>query len=418
MTTAEPATFWCGIRPVISSRSILMRLTCPGSSGWPSWAGGSWPAATRPRLPQTLRTALRLWRGPALNDVADLPFARAAIVRLDDRRLGAMEDRIEADLLGGQHAAVVPELEGLVAEYPLRERLCALLMNALYAGGRQADALAVYESVRRRLVDELGVDPGLQLRQIYHQILTHDPGLARLQPAGPYRGRRSNLPAPVTSFVGREAEVAQALTLLHTARLVTFTGPGGVGKTRLALQVAGRLVDTTVDGVWWVDLAPVSEPSLLADAVLSALDDQPGGQLAAPGTPPARPDDRLRTVLANRDLILVVDNCEHLADAVAHLAATDPGGFAQGAHRGHQPTVADHRRGDVVPGTATARAAGRGRSSRMSSSATPRCGCSPTVPPPRPASAARTGRRQRSRRSAEPSMVCRWRSNSPPPGPG
>ena len=131
----------------------------------------------------TLRRALGLWRGAALGDVADLPFGQAAAVRLAERRLAVVEDRIEADLLRGQHGAVVVELEGLVAEYPFRERLIAQLMRALYAGGRQADALDLYESTRRMLADELGVDPGPQLRGVYQQILVHDPELAP-PPAG------------------------------------------------------------------------------------------------------------------------------------------------------------------------------------------------------------------------------------------
>ena len=270
----------------------------------------------------TLRRALGLWRGAALADVADLPFGQAAAVRLAERRLAVVEDRIEADLLRGQHGAVVVELEGLVAEYPFRERLSAQLMRALYAGGRQADALDLYESTRRMLADELGVDPGPLLRGVYQQILVHDPELAP-SPAGSHGlsgGRRSNLPAPVTTFVGRDGDVRKVLELLEASRMVTLTGPGGVGKTRLALQAAGQLVGTAVDGVWWVDLTPLGEPTLLADAILSPLEDQPGGRLASLRVAGTDPEDRLRSFLADRELLLVLDNCEHLADAVGRLA--------------------------------------------------------------------------------------------------
>lgn len=271
----------------------------------------------------TLRRALGLWRGPALADVADLPFGQAAAVRLAERRLAAVEDRIEADLLRGQHAAVVVELEVLVAEYPFRERLSAQLMRALYAGGRQADALDLYESTRRMLAGKLGVDPGPQLRSVYQQILVHDPALTP-PPAGPHGatvGRRSNLPAPVTTFVGRDGDVSKVQALLEASRLVTLTGPGGVGKTRLALRAAGQLVGAAVDGVWWVDLTVLGEPTLLADAILSVLEDQTGGRLAPPQVTGTEPEDRLRSFLADRELLLVLDNCEHLAEAVGGLAA-------------------------------------------------------------------------------------------------
>ena len=269
----------------------------------------------------TLRRALGLWRGPALGDVADLPFGQAAAVHLAERRLAATENRIEADLRRGHHAAVVVDLEGLVAEYPFRERLSAQLMRALYAGGRQADALDLYESTRRMLADNLGVDPGPQLRSVYEQILVHSPQL--IQPPAERDGfsvaRSSNLPAPVSTFVGREADVSRVLALLETSRLVTLTGPGGVGKTRLALRAAAQLVSAAVDGVWWVDLTPLGEPMLLADAILRALEDQPGGRLAPLGVAGTEPEERLRSFLADRELLLVLDNCEHLAEAVGRL---------------------------------------------------------------------------------------------------
>ena len=259
----------------------------------------------------TLRRALGLWRGPALGDVADLPFGQAAAVHLAERRLAAVEDRIEADLLRGQHAAVVVDLEGLVAEYPFRERLSAQLMRALYAGGRQADALDLYESTRRMLADNLGVDPGPQLRSVYEQILVHNPELTP-PPGGAARPvpspERSNLPAPVTTFVGRDGDVSKVLALLEASRMVTLTGPGGVGKTRLALRAAGQLVGAPVDGVWWVDLTPLGEPMLLADAILRALEDQPGGRLAPSRVTGTEPEERLRSFLADRELLLVLDN--------------------------------------------------------------------------------------------------------------
>ena len=165
----------------------------------------------------------------------------------------------------------------------------------------------------------------------------------------------------MTTFVGRDGDVSEVLALLEASRLVTLTGPGGVGKTRLALRVAGQLVGAAVDGVWWVDLTPLGEPTLLADAILRALEDQPGGRLAPPRVTGTEPEERLRSFLADRELLLVLDNCEHLAEAVGRLAAVILAGCTPGADPGHQPAVAEHRRGDRVVGAAAARAAtGRG----------------------------------------------------------
>ncbi|HEY5848271.1 MAG TPA: BTAD domain-containing putative transcriptional regulator [Microlunatus sp.] len=270
---------------------------------------------------EILRRALGLWRGPALIDVADLPFGQAAAVDLAERKLAATEDRIEADLLRGEHAAVLVELEALVSQHRLRERLSAQLMRALYADARQADALNLYESTRRMLADDLGVDPGPQLRMVYEQILVHHPNLVPppAEPHGLSDARPSNLPAAVTTFVARDGDVGRVLALLEVSRLVTLTGPGGVGKTRLALHAANQLVETVADGVWWVDLTPLGEPMQLADAILRALEDQPGGRLAAPRVAGAEPEEQLRSFLSDRDLVLVLDNAEHLAEAVGHL---------------------------------------------------------------------------------------------------
>ncbi|WP_214409706.1 BTAD domain-containing putative transcriptional regulator [Sphaerisporangium fuscum] len=251
-----------------------------------------------------LREALRLWRGPALADLAESETAQAAAVRLEEQRLGALEDRIEGELRLGEHRAAVPELRELVGRHPLRERPAALLMRALFADGGQAAALAVYEETRRHLADELGADPSAELVALHHELLTADPSPS---PAAP--------PAQLTAFVGRAEDVTEVTGLLRVARLVTLAGPGGVGKTRLAVEVAGLVTDD----VCFVELAPLRDAAGLTQALLGALGLRENGlQMAAGGQAPL---DRLIAALSDRVLLLVLDNCEHLVDQVAALAA-------------------------------------------------------------------------------------------------
>ncbi|MCQ0009599.1 BTAD domain-containing putative transcriptional regulator [Actinomadura madurae] len=176
-----------------------------------------------------LADALALWRGPAYADFADAPFAVAEIARLDELRLAAVEEHAEARLELGGDASLVAGLRGLVAEHPLRERLRAAYMRALYRSGRPADALAAYDDLRVRLRDELGLDPGPELSGLHAAMLRHDPAVT---------GARRDLPADVTALVGREAAVREVTALLDASRLVTLHGTGGVGKTRLAVAVA------------------------------------------------------------------------------------------------------------------------------------------------------------------------------------
>jgi predicted ATPase/DNA-binding SARP family transcriptional activator len=252
------------------------------------------------------REALALWRGPALADVLDVePLAREG-ARLDGLRLAAVEGRLEADLGVGLHAEVAGELEQLVCEHPLRERWWRLLMLALYRGGRQADALAAYQRARAVLAGELGLEPGLELRELERAVLRHEvPPPAR-------NWRRHNLPAQLTSFLGREQEVAMLGTLLGEARLVTLTGAGGTGKTRLALEFAAGVVERFADGVWLAELAGISDPGLVAGQVMEALGVRQAGDMPV--------IEALRFRLRSAELLLVLDNCEHLLDACAQLA--------------------------------------------------------------------------------------------------
>jgi predicted ATPase/DNA-binding SARP family transcriptional activator len=255
------------------------------------------------RAADLLRTALALWRGPALADAAEAPSVQAEIVRLEELRLGALEDRIEADLQRGEHRAVVPELQELVGRHPLRERLRGLLMRALQADGRQAEALVGYEEIRRLLADELGADPSAELAAIHRALLVGERLLAA--PA---------LPAQLTSFVGRADDLAKVSDLLGATRLVTLLGPGGAGKTRLSIEVASRQPE-----VCFVELAPLREAAGLPHAVLGGLGLRDGGLNAALETTDITA--RLVAALADRSLLLVLDNCEHIVAPAAELVA-------------------------------------------------------------------------------------------------
>ncbi len=348
-------------------------------------------AAGRPEAAAaTLREALDLWRGPALADVADLAFARADASRLEEGRLTAMENRVEADLACGRHARLIAELDGLAASHPLRERLTGQRMLALYRSGRQADALRAHAELRARLAAELGIDPSPDLRRMQERILRQDPALDWLprgasglaggrggpagnadRPAGntvlpdqagdpadpgqagdtgtlgsaadasdgtsgngasdgtgasdasdgtehmlrrPDAAAAPRLPTETTSFIGREAELNTIEELLRLSRLVTLTGPGGSGKSRLALRSAAQASGPYPDGVWLVELAPINRPGLVVPAIALALStrEEAGRTLL----------DSLTARLRDSEALLVVDNCEHVIDAAADVIAT------------------------------------------------------------------------------------------------
>ncbi|MFJ3777609.1 AfsR/SARP family transcriptional regulator [Streptomyces sp. NPDC090075] len=262
-----------------------------------SAAGRAALAAGDPaRAAALLRDALALWRGPAL---PDLPEASAEAARLDELRTAAVQDRIEADLALGGGSELVPELRALLAAQPLGERLYGQLMRALHAGGRPAEALTVYEEARRTLADELGADPSPELAALHLELLRGtEPG-------------RPRLPVQLTRFVGREPELGRIAALLADARLVTLTGPGGAGKTRLAVEAAQHH-----PGACFVELALLTDGSRIPYAVLAALGVREGFR-----SPAADTTDRLLAALEDRELLLVLDNCEHLVEAAARTAA-------------------------------------------------------------------------------------------------
>lgn len=264
----------------------------------------------------TLRAALALWRGAALVDFTDSPFAAPHIARLDETRLAALEERIDADLRLGGHDELIAELDGLCARHPLRERLTALRMRALHTAGRRSDALAAYEEHRAGLADRLGVDPAAELSELHATLLRGDPLPGPARAAGPAdraatTPQHTGLPARLSSFVGREDEIAQVDDALARSRLVTLFGPGGAGKTRLATESAAAITDRRV---WFVELAPVRDGSDLASAALAALGVRETRLLEAQHTPGAA---RLADVLAAEPAVLVLDNCEHLIDDAA-----------------------------------------------------------------------------------------------------
>jgi predicted ATPase/DNA-binding SARP family transcriptional activator len=316
-------------KDIVSLGPTGYRLNIP-SGEIDAWAFERAVAAARARLAdgehaaaaEAFRAALRMWRGPALADVADAPFAAAAVTRLTELRLAATEDRIDADLALGGGAELIPEVEELAGEHPLRERLRGQLMRALYAAGRQADALGVFEDTRELLSAQLGVDPSPALSGVHLAILRAELPVSPGPAWAPGR-RRGNLPAQLTSFVGRDEDLERvASRLLAESRLVTLTGPGGAGKTRLAVEVGGRVAGQMPDGVWFVPLAPVRDAADVPQAVLTAV--APDGWSADPfeaaRLAAMEPIDRLSEVLAARSLVLVLDNCEHVLDAVASLA--------------------------------------------------------------------------------------------------
>jgi predicted ATPase/DNA-binding SARP family transcriptional activator len=272
-----------------------------------------------------LRVALALFRGEPLSDFRYEEFAAAEAVRLEELRLAVVEEQIDAELELGRHAEVVPQLERLVVDHPLRERMRAQLMLALYRAGRQADALQAFQEARARLVAELGIDPAPELQRLERQILNHDPVLAPPRVLSRDRNlasARANLPRQPTPLIGREREIEDVTDLLRRPDvwLVTLTGTGGTGKTRLAIQSATGLLDDFADGVVFVGLAPLQDPDLVLSTAAQAL-----GVGATSGDTLA---EDLARYLWNRELLLVLDNFEHLlaaAPPVADIAASAAG---------------------------------------------------------------------------------------------
>ncbi len=263
------------------------------------------------RALELLDDALALWRGPAFAEFADDDVARGEAACLEELRQTAVAHRVEALLALGRSPDAVSVLEGVVAAHPLSERPHAQLMRALAQCGRQVDALRLYQRFRQRLADELGLEPSAALRDLESDILTQAPHVAPAEPPAPSGPTEGNLAPAITTFVGREDDVAGLVDLLERARVVTLVGVGGVGKSRLALRLAEAVAPQFPDGTWVVELARLSSPEAVPHAVAAALG------LARPPGPNL--SDALVDALRPRRMLLVVDNCEHVLPAASGL---------------------------------------------------------------------------------------------------
>ncbi|MFW5420555.1 winged helix-turn-helix domain-containing protein [Nocardiopsis sp. CNT-189] len=347
LDAAEP-----GARALVESGPSGYRLRAPeeavDAAGFAALLARARTAPAPGEAAALLDEALQLWRGPALADHADAAFAAPAIARLEEQRAAALEQRAEARLAAGEHASLVGELGELVSRYPLRERLRAAHMRALYRAGRQAEALESFRSFRALLAEEIGVDPGPELERLHTAILTGDaprparadpwrepgpppggegprPGAGQ-DPAGPPDGAPGNLPAPLVEAVGREKAVAEVGAALADGRLATLTGPGGVGKTTLAVAAAGAVRERFPDGVWFAELTArdachcdVEDIAQFVAATVGLREDveERGGAAARPRAV----SDRLVRALRGKEALILLDNCEQVVESVAGLAA-------------------------------------------------------------------------------------------------
>jgi predicted ATPase/DNA-binding SARP family transcriptional activator len=263
------------------------------------------------RAAERLRVALALWRGRALADLVGEPGVDSVVLELEEERLATIELRIEAELAAGSDAELIPELEHLIAQHPAREELHAQLMLALYRAGSRADALEAYQVARQALVNELGLEPSPRLKELEAAVRRRDPALTR---ESPQIRARLHVPAQPNEFIGRETELQEVVELITARglRLVTLTGAGGIGKTRLALAAGERLVAHFEDGVWFADLSALADPALVVPAVAQVF--------GVVESPDRSVDAALQGHLAEKEVLLVVDNFEHVVAAAPALS--------------------------------------------------------------------------------------------------
>ncbi|WP_027342039.1 BTAD domain-containing putative transcriptional regulator [Hamadaea tsunoensis] len=258
-----------------------------------------------------LREALNLWRGTPLENIGlqGSDAFDAVVVALDERHLAVLGDRVDAEVRLGRAAGLVTELTDLVARYPLREGFVAALMRAFAEGGRGAEAMTAYQQLSQRLADELGADPSAELSALHTAVLRGEIG-------GRAENRRTNLRAELTTFVGKEDDVAAVAELATRHRLVTLTGAGGSGKTRLATETARAMLADLPDGAWLVELAPLPEGADLAQATLTAI----GLRDQSPGATGGDAAGKFIAAVRDRVMLLVLDNCEHMIEEVSAYA--------------------------------------------------------------------------------------------------
>lgn len=256
-----------------------------------------------------LHQATGMWIGPPFVELKDESITlQSESTRLTELYVGLLEERIRIDLRAGRHQQVVGELDQLTSDYPYREGIWELWLLALYRSGRQAEALRAYQTLQKTLGEDLGIVPSPSLAELETRILLQDPELL-WEPPPP----TSNVPKALTSFVGRRAELAEVSKLLEAHRLVTLTGPGGIGKTRLAAEAADQILFRFPDGVWWIDLGPIRDEKMIPSEVARTL-----GVSAQPGMSVT---ESVVQSLVRRDALLIFDNCEHVSTGVAGLAA-------------------------------------------------------------------------------------------------
>ncbi|WP_198161920.1 BTAD domain-containing putative transcriptional regulator [Nocardia puris] len=284
--------------------------------------------ASDPRLRvNMLRDALAMWRGPAFADFLDLAFSREAANTLEEARIAARSELAELRLELGEHRSLVAEINELVREHPLRENLRSIQMRALYRAGRAADALDSFAELRALLAETRGADPSREIVDLHRAILDQDPALLPEVPEGEVLSAGHNLPEPPNPLIGRDAMVEEVTAQVLSDRLVTLIGSGGVGKTRVALAIAGGLVDSFADGVWFIEFDGLDRapgPDALADTILGVLGvdvNAPPPGYRARSQPPGRVGaiDRIVAFLRGRRALLVLDNCEHVVEAAARL---------------------------------------------------------------------------------------------------
>lgn len=276
--------------------------------------------------------ALQLWRGKPYGALGDETWAQPAVARLEELRRHTAEIRLDGLIATGRADQALADLETMVAEAQLRERLRAQQMLALYRSGRADEALAVFQRTRATLIDELGTEPGPELRDLHARILDQDVSLDSAPRTAPIAvsTNKVHLPVSLTALVGRDRDLARVSALLEPNALVTLTGAAGVGKTRLAVEVGRATAHRFADGVWFVDLAAVTDAALVVEAVVSTL--------GITSSPAATSLEGLAHYGRGHRLLLILDNCEHVVEAVATLATA-----LLGHGHGHSTLLATSR---------------------------------------------------------------------------